>query len=55
MADEIKETAEAVAPEKAPKKKRDWKGKRLPIVIAAVVIVTVLGVPAGLGVHSRFL
>ena len=44
MADEIKETAEAAAPEKAPKKKRDWKGKRLPIVIAAVVIVTVLGV-----------
>ena len=44
MAEDIKETTEAAAPEKAPKKKRNWKGKRLPIVIAAVVVVTVLGV-----------
>ena len=44
MAEDIKETTEAAAPEKAPKTKRNWKGKRLPIVIAAVVVVTVLGV-----------
>ena len=41
MADEKKETTAAT--EAAPKKK-NWKAKRLPIVIAAVVVVTVLGV-----------
>ena len=44
MADEIKEGTEAKATDAAPKKKRNWKAKRLPIVIAAVVVVTVLGV-----------
>ena len=44
MADETKETSAAEATSETPKKKRDWKGKRLPIVIAAVVAVTVLGV-----------
>ncbi len=41
MADEKKETTGTT--EAAPKKK-NWKAKRLPIVIAAVVVVTVLGV-----------
>ena len=44
MADETKETNVAETASETPKKKRDWKGKRLPIVIAAVVAVTVLGV-----------
>lgn len=44
MADEIKEGTEAQATDATPKKKRNWKAKRLPIVIAAVVVVTVLGV-----------
>lgn len=44
MADETKETSAAASAPETPKKKRDWKGKRLPIVIAAVVAVTVLGV-----------
>lgn len=44
MADETKETSAAEATSETPKKKRDWNGKRLPIVIAAVVAVTVLGV-----------
>lgn len=44
MADEIKETSAAEATPETPKKKRDWKGKRLPIVIAVVVAATVLGV-----------
>ncbi|MFR8956193.1 MAG: hypothetical protein ACLVHL_01220 [Collinsella intestinalis] len=44
MADETKETSVAETASETPKKKRDWKGKRLPIVIAAVVAVTVLGV-----------
>ena len=49
MADETKEPAGA--PEQAPKKKVDWKAKRLPIVIAAVVVVTVIGV-AGWAWHA---
>ena len=50
MADEIKETSAAEATPETPKKKRDWKGKRLPIVIAVVVAATVLALPAGPGV-----
>lgn len=44
MADEIKEGTEVKQTEEAPKKKINWKAKRLPIVIAAVVVVAVLGV-----------
>lgn len=43
MADEKQETTAAETAQ-APKKKINWKAKRLPIVIAAVVVVTVLGV-----------
>ena len=50
MADEIKESTEGT-PEATPKKKFDWKGKRLPIIIAAVVVVTVIGV-AGWAWHA---
>lgn len=32
MADEIKESTEGT-PEATPKKKFDWKGKRLPIIM----------------------
>ena len=39
MADETKETSVAETASETPKKKRDWKGKRLPIVIAAVSVV----------------
>ena len=42
MADEIKETAGTETPEQAPKKKKSWKGKRLPIVIAAVVVGNII-------------
>ena len=51
MAEETKETAEATASETPKKKKFDWKGKRLPIIIAAVVVVTVVGV-AGWAWHA---
>lgn len=51
MADEMKESTEAKAPDKAPKKKINWKAKRLPIVIAVVVVVTVIGV-AGWAWHA---
>ena len=44
MAEEKKEGTEAQATATTPKKKGSWKAKRLPIVIAAVVVVTVLGV-----------
>lgn len=45
MAEETKETtATSTDAPKAPKKKRNWAGKGLPIAIAAVVAVTVLGV-----------
>ena len=44
MADEIKESTEETNASAPQKKKFDWKGKRLPIVIAAVVVVTVIGV-----------
>ena len=38
MADEIKETSAAEATPETPKKKRDWKGKRLPIVLSLIHI-----------------
>ena len=50
MADEIKEGTEATA-EATPKKKIDWKKKRLPIIIALVCVVTVVGV-AGWAWHA---
>lgn len=50
MADEIKESTEATA-EATPKKKIDWKRKRLPIIIAVVVVITVIGV-AGWAWHA---
>lgn len=50
MADEIKESTEATA-EATPKKKIDWKKKRLPIIIALVCVVTVVGV-AGWAWHA---
>ncbi len=43
MADEKNDVTEAPASAK-PKKKRNWKATHLPIAIAAVVVVTVLGV-----------
>lgn len=42
MADEKKEDVQTK--DAAPKKKINWKAKRLPIVIAVVVVVAVLGV-----------
>ena len=51
MADTTKETTEATTPETPKKKKFDWKRKRLPIIIAAVVVVTVVGV-AGWAWHA---
>ena len=52
MADEKKETTGATASEETPKKKKfDWKGKRLPIIVVAVCLVTVVGV-AGWAWHA---
>ena len=44
MADEIKDVAEEQASEETPKKKIDWKRRRLPIIAALVVVATVIGV-----------
>lgn len=51
MAEEKKETAEAKASKETPKKKFNWKAARLPIIIAAVCVVTVVGV-AGWAWHA---
>lgn len=51
MADEIKESAKSDETQAAPKKKIDWKRRRLPLIIAAVVVVTVIGV-AGWAWHA---